>query len=159
MSDTEDLKARENITRLSDHPAFQQNTDDKVAGDASLPDFSKINSREDVIGWMNKYYWKVTLLGKVKYMSKRVPNKINFLDRKGLIEDTENLRMRVVSAETDKQTVLPWSRIWLESTSRNGLDEVIFHPDPNYVPKPLVYNFWQGYGLKPVQVMLRHLLI
>lgn len=113
------------------------------------PEDFPIKSTKDVIDWMNRYYWKITLPGKVKFLSKRNPDKITFLDRKGLIEDTENLRLQITSVETGKQTIMPWSKVWLESRQRNELDDVIFHPDPKYVPRPRILNLWENYKLIP----------
>jgi Family of unknown function (DUF5906) len=109
----------------------------------------QISSIKDVVDWMNQYYWKITLPGKVKFLSKRVPNKIIFLDKKGIMEDTENLKLTIESAENGKRTRLPWSKVWLESLDRNELDDVIFHPDLKYVQQHRIFNFWEGYKLVP----------
>ena len=151
MTDTpDDDVEKDNVLRLAKlkaNPLFGER--EQKPNTAAQPDQSEINSIKDVIDWVNKYYWKITLPGKVRYMSKRVPGKIIFLDRKGFIEDLENLKLTITSEETGKQTITPWSKLWLESRYRSELDDVIFHPDPKYVAQPRIYNLWEGYKIKP----------
>jgi hypothetical protein len=133
------------LAKLRANPLFPE----KPQTTAALPRHEDIHSKQDVVDWINTGCWKITLPGKVRYMSKRVPGKIIFLDRKGLIEDLENFTLTITSPETEKTTFMPWSKIWLESQSRNELDDVIFHPDPKYVARPRIYNLWEdGWRIK-----------
>jgi hypothetical protein len=82
--DDETAKKIVRLAELRENPLFSEKKPDTST--AALPKHEDIHSTQDVADWINTWCWKITLPGKVRYMSKRVPGKIIFLDRKGLIE-------------------------------------------------------------------------
>jgi len=46
---------------------------------------------------------------------------------------------------------VPASQIWIESPYRETVNAVICDPSPHYIPRPGIYNYWQGFATQPEQ--------
>src|SRR5277367_5629824 len=111
VDDPDDAPATsENVTRLSDNPAFKSKQAERSHGAPQL------NSRQESIDWVDESYAIAIIMGKLMVINERTPDEYCLMSKKDFIDSIENIR--IVVQDEDKPKITPVSDLWLKWPGR-----------------------------------------
>ena len=144
--DEEDIPTRENVPKLSEHPAFQRKlTINEEAKQASV-------STKAAIDFMDKYYGDITDDGVYKILNFRIPGKMQEMTRKNFMELTEAWSLTITVEGSPNPKTVSYAQLWLKYVDKRSWDQFVFDPsyefDPNLMRKG-DFNRWPGFATKP----------
>jgi uncharacterized protein DUF5906 len=139
MSEEEDNVIR--LAQLRSNPLFGERR--KVDDAPPI-----INSTKDSNDWLSKTHATIILNGKFKILREKDDDTIEFMDVKDFIIQNKDRKLSI-TGEDGKTKSVPFTEVWLGSTSRRRYDNgVTFNPgrlgDYNGM-----YNLFRGYKIEP----------
>ena len=153
--DEEDTPTRENVPKLSEHPAVQRKlTINEEAKQASI-------STKTAIDFMDKYYGDITDDGVYKILNFRIPGKMQEMTRKNFMESTEAWSLTITVEGSPNPKTVSYAQLWLKYVDKRSWDQFVFDPsyefDPNVTRKG-DFNRWPGFATKPKKGNCRRFL-
>jgi hypothetical protein len=141
MSDEEDLKARENITRLDENPAFQQKQ--------STIGAPNISSKEEAVKWVDSISAITSIAGKHMIIDERLGDEVQLRTEKDFISSLRHIKIWDTTSEKFMYVAL----MWLDWPQRRTYERgIVFDPRHKFDSKVMrngAYNTWPGFAIEP----------
>jgi hypothetical protein len=146
MSDEEDLKARENITRLDETPEFQKNQTNQTR-----PEYKRTGDpKKDAILELNQDHFTTYLNGRFKVVRENPDGTLEIMDKKDLVAGYSDRRIMIVPAEGGDPKYVQITEVWFASPERRHF-KYGFDFDPSYLGnRNDKYNLFKGYKIKAI---------
>ena len=119
----------------------------------SQPSSTTLQSDDEIIAALSKYYATLTYGGGFFIVNKTIPGKVTFMTRKAFINSLEDQRKLTTTTDPSgsRSKLEPVSKVWLESPSpiKHRYHDLVFNTRKPFEINDPVFNLWDGFHIQP----------